>query len=257
MCFHGLGHGILAYLDYNMPQAVELCKKTGTASHYNREYIECVGGTVMEITGGGFHNREIWEKQSAIYAPPDDPLAPCNADYMPKEARGQCYMYLTPRLWTAFGGNLGNPTETDFEKGFTLCKKVPDSNDRAECYGGFGKDFIVFVQQRDIRKIELMTDEQLLRVKTLCELARAPEGIRACVMSALYSLYWGGENDYHVSLRYCAVMTDSQLKDSCYQGLIGAAGFYERKLEVKQSLCADMPDAYASECRTRLIPTRS
>ena len=42
MCFHGLGHGVVAYTEYDMEEAVKLCKKTGTKEYHQQEYIECV-----------------------------------------------------------------------------------------------------------------------------------------------------------------------------------------------------------------------
>src|SRR3989338_10209532 len=59
MCFHGLGHGILAATGYDMGKTAEYCKKTDTTT-CKRESTECIGGSVMEIIGGGFHDREIW-----------------------------------------------------------------------------------------------------------------------------------------------------------------------------------------------------
>jgi hypothetical protein len=64
MCFHGLGHGVLAYTEYDLEKAVDICKRTGTKQYNNEEYAECVGGAIMEIIGGGFHDPQKWAVQS-------------------------------------------------------------------------------------------------------------------------------------------------------------------------------------------------
>ena len=120
MCFHGLGHGVLAYTGYNLEKTIKLCEKTATLEHRRREYIECVGGAVMEIIGGGGHDPDLWEKQSKKYLGTGDPLYPCNADIMPSETRGQCYIYITPHLFNVAGADMGRPTESDFKKAFNL-----------------------------------------------------------------------------------------------------------------------------------------
>lgn len=254
MCFHGLGHGILAYLGYDMEKAIEMCKKTGTVEYRNREYIECVGGAVMEIIGGGFHDHELWAKQRVQYLKNDDPLYTCFASFMPKEARVQCLVYLTPHLFEAAGGDLAHPTPNDFEKAFTFCGKIPndDFSDREACFGGFGKEFVVLAQERDIRKIESMTYRQLSRVYEWCLLAQNKEGVGACLSYALGSLYWGGENDYHVSLRFCEVMNDDEIKSSCYENLIGLANTYRTDSVYQKEFCSEIPNAQKAQCRARL-----
>lgn len=52
MCFHGLGHGVLAGYGYELEKTVAFCKKTGTEEYNYREYIECFGGAIMELMGG-------------------------------------------------------------------------------------------------------------------------------------------------------------------------------------------------------------
>ncbi len=51
MCHHGLGHGVFAYYGYDLTKTDAFCKKTGTAAYHNREYVECMGGAIMELMG--------------------------------------------------------------------------------------------------------------------------------------------------------------------------------------------------------------
>lgn len=254
MCFHGFGHGVLAYNDYTLPDAVEFCKKVGTEEFYNREYVECVGGAVMEMIGG-VHDRVTWEEKSQIYFKKSDPLYPCSADFIDDEVRGICYTYLTPHLFEAVGANLGRPTAYDFNKAFELCSVLPkdDVVSRSTCYGGFGKEFVVLAQNRDIRKIEDMNEEQLRRVFSWCLLADSDNGITSCVLSAVQSLYWGGENDPSAVTRFCTYIEDPLYQNACFNEIIDAMSTYVNDPIYREEYCTKIPSQYRDQCKETLL----
>lgn len=251
MCFHGLGHGVLAFVEYHLPDAVELCKTLGTPEYRDREYVECVGGTIMELISG-VHDRVAWQKAATSYFKDDDPLYPCNASFMPAEARPMCYTYLTPHLFEAAGGALSNPTAADFKKAFAFCEAIPmsQSEDRQACLGGPGKEFVVLAPARDIRSIGSMTEDNLRRISSWCSLAPTEEGRFACDGSAVASLYWGGENDAAPALGYCGLM-DSPRATNCFDVLFGEAHAYAEG-PARAEFCARVPQAYAEACRVRV-----
>lgn len=215
MCFHGLGHGILAAVDYDLPKAVGLCEKTGFV-----ESPQCVGGAIMEIVGGGFHNKTRWEKQSKKYLSNEYPLLPCTAEYMPQSARNQCFEYITPHLVKAAGGSFdtGIPSDAVLKKAFSFCTALP-------CFAGFGKEFIVLVHHRDSRTLADMPDEEMREVFRLCSLA-GKNGELPCLTHALDSLYWGGENDPKAAKRFCEIMESTTLGEQCRAHLEGAMKFF-------------------------------
>lgn len=255
MCFHGLGHGILSYVDYDLPKAIELCKKTGTPEHQDREYIECVGGVVMEMQSGIFDPAE-WSKQKEKYFKANDPTYLCSADFMPKDARPICYTYLTPYLWQYVGADLGNPTPQDFAKAFPICGTLADKDERDACYGGFGKEFDGLAASRDVRQsaINHLSDESLGNIASWCALAGNAEGVSVCDASAVDSLYWGGENDRSVSERFCSLLGrgDSSWGADCFSELIGDVKTYVSDASYRSSFCAELPAAYTKECSTAL-----
>jgi hypothetical protein len=255
MCFHGFGHGVLAYNEYDFPSTISLCKKTGTEAYHDREYIECVGGAVMEILGGGGHDRERWLEKREEYLSKTDPLSLCDASFMPKEARPICYTYLTPHLFTFAGGDLGFPTEEDFKNAFQYCEKIPknDSEDRRACLGGPGKEFVVLAQDRDIRKIESMTNDQLRTVYRWCSLGGTKESITDCVVEAMQSLYWGGENNRDVAERFCGIIDDNAVQGDCFAELTGAVKQYIDDPSYYEAFCSEIPEVYQRICRERLL----
>ncbi|MEX2008005.1 MAG: hypothetical protein WD850_00700 [Candidatus Spechtbacterales bacterium] len=252
MCFHGLGHGVLAFVEYEMPDAIALCEKTGTALYQNREYIECVGGTVMEMMAG-VHDPELWREKSKKYFRQDDPLYPCTSDFMPDEARETCYMYLTPHLLEYVGGNPEHFTTANFRDAFALCDKADQRRLQLACKASFGKEFIGLIKNRDIRDVANLSEEEARTMYEWCLLAGDRAGSAACIDSAMASLYWGGENDRSGAVRFCGVVDDGEFQTICFNNLIGAVQYYVHDRAYYESFCSELPSAYTSACKERLL----
>lgn len=253
MCYHGLGHGVLAFEGYDFEKTIDLCKKTASVEHDGKEYPECVSGAVMEIISGGGHDREIWLKQRPKYLKLSNPFYLCSPPLMPEEAMGRCLDYLTPFLWEAVGADINNPTESDFQKSFALCNQVEEAVLRNICFGGFGKEFIGLAASRDIRRVDQMSNTQLKKVIDWCNLAPNKGAVNECLGSALSSLYWGGENSYPASIRFCAQVTDSQAQRLCFHNLIGQVGNFIIDQKYRQSFCKDLPAEFKTECIDKLL----
>ncbi len=249
MCFHGLGHGILAYAGYDMRESVKLCQKLGTNEHHQIETMECVGGVMMEMVGG-VHDKTAWEKQKNNYLKKEDPLFPCNQDFIPSIAKVNCYNYITPHLWEVAGANISHPTDSDLANSFAFCSKLTGSEAvyKDACYGGFGKEFIALAQSRDIRKISEMTQDQLKKVYDWCSLAGNIDGVVSCVSQAVNSLYWGGENKPDVAVAFCGVIKDDIVHDSCMNQLIGNFKYYNSNHQKVLKLCSLLPETYKQKC---------
>lgn len=254
MCIHGLGHGVLAYTNYDMKKAIELCDKVGQPVLGSREYSECTGGIAMEMMAG-VNDPVAWAKESPNYFSKNDPLAPCDMDFMPEAAQPMCYNFLTPHLFEMAGADLGRPGQKDFEKAFTFCAKLPVSNklNWENCYGGFGKEFPVLVNDRNVESVQELSDAKLKTIYEWCRLAKVKDGVAACLSSALSSLYWGGENNRDVAIRFCNVMSDVESQSGCFANLSGAVSFYIKDQAYRQSYCSEIPQAYQSDCRRMLV----
>lgn len=251
MCFHGFGHGVLAYVEYEFPDVIELCKKVGTAKYNQNEYHQCVGGAVMEMYEG-VHDLDLWNEKKEKYLDPEDPLRLCQSDYMPDEAKYFCYTYITPFIFDAAGSINNNPTPDIYEKAFSYCEDVPEDNWRLVCYASFGKEFVVLAQNRDIRIMDEVTDEQFEKVISWCRLARVEDGIESCLLEVQNSLYWGGENDYRSSIRYCSLMPSEKLKESCFGLMFQNVSFYEQDPRLRKEICEAVPGPFENNCRKLL-----
>ncbi len=250
MCYHGLGHGILAYTDYDLEKAVALCEVNGTAEYGGREGVECIGGIIMEIISGGAHDRVAWEAARKKYLGGPDPLYPCPAPFMPKAAKPQCLVYLTPYLWEQAGGDINNPEVEDFKAAFRFCDVLPlGSVERDACYGGFGKEFVGLVKLRDIRNIENFSLEDSKTVYDWCLLAEVKDGIESCIRQAVNSLYWGGENEVRSAITFCENIPDAGYQDECFRHLSGAVSYYSGNNKKKvEEFCQQLPEAFMEYC---------
>ncbi len=252
MCVHGLGHGVLAYEGYDMRRAVDLCGKTGTAKYGNQEVGQCVGGVTMEMMAG-VHDRMAWEKQLPNYFKENDPLAPCNMGFIPKEALSFCYVYLTPRLFQSAGADLSSPDPKYFKKAMSYCENIPRSDGMREiCFGSFGKEYVVLANTRNVQSIGDMDSGRLRSIYDWCSFG-PKEALSPCLDSALQSLYWGGENDPGVSIKFCGIIPDKEHSDKCMRSLIGAVSYYMGTHDsYKESFCEKIPDEYRENCRLSL-----
>jgi len=218
-----------------------------------QEYEECFGGAIMELGSGGGHDHDGWLAARDKYFKTSDPLAPCDTSLVPDELKSICYIYITPHLFEAAGGSLANPLPADFKKSFEYCDKIPASkkSDRVACFLGIGKELPVLALQRDVRNLSDATEEQLDRMRAWCKLAPNNDGYTTCSGSILDSLFWGGENDFGVSIRYCSRAPDDE-KKACFWRMFDQARIYIPPHTKQEQLCAAVPAAYTAECRSML-----
>lgn len=251
MCVHGLGHGVLGYTEYDMRKAVRLCEKTGTPEYGSQEVGQCIGGVTMEMMAG-VHDRVAWSKQTPNYFNKNNPLAPCDMGFIPKNSLNYCYVYLTPHLFQTAGADLGSPDPKYFGKAMSYCQRLPvgDSN-RKTCFGSFGKEYVVLANARNVQSVENMSDDQLGLIYRWCTLG-PKEAVTPCLDSALQSLYWGGENSPEVSLRFCTNIPDGKQSALCMRSLFDAVSYYKRgDISYFQALCSSVPEKYTESCRAK------
>ncbi len=253
MCYHGLGHGVLVYTNYDLEKTAVLCEKSKPVKQQGMESAECIGGAIMEIVGGGQHNPEAWAASREKYLPGlSNPLYPCTASFMPSATRYHCLLYLTPHLWEQVGGDSGNLKAEDFESAFRLCETLPATNTKEEdaCYGGFGKEFVTLVKSRDIRQIDNFSKENSKQVYDWCLLAEKEEGIKACIRHAVNSLYWGGENNVDASIGFCAKIEKSEHQSECFKHLSEIIVYYSRNDQNETAkLCSKIPENFRTYCK--------
>jgi hypothetical protein len=249
MCYHGLGHGVFSHFAFQFPETIDFCKKTGTREYHDREYIECIGGSVMELMGGGGHDPYNWGIARDKYLNKKDPLSLCLGDEIPKDAKEICLIYLTPYIWESIGVELGNPDPNQFNEAFAICDEIPrtEQNLRDACFGGFGKEFVPIAGALDIRGIDKLSDEQYKKAGSWCSFTEAKDGRRACITDAVASLFWGGENDPDASFRFCGLLDDEDVQDACWSRLSSDI-FSFKSGRQRDILCRRIPEDFQNLC---------
>jgi hypothetical protein len=209
----------------------------------------------MESISGGGHNRAAWEKARPQYLNSKDPLSPCDQDFMPKEVRSYCYIYLTPHLVEAAGGNMNHPDPAVFPKAFSFCKQLPASDrNRTTCINSFGKEFVAWARHSDGRDITTITDEEFKRMTSWCNLAGSEDSY-TCLQGIQGYLFWGGENDPHTSVRYCSLLAvaDKQTGDECFKDLSSLVARYTPDLKKRELTCSLLPENVRTNCLTHVV----
>ncbi len=240
MCFHGLGHGVLAFAGYNLEAAVDLCKKTGTKKHLFAESAECISGAIMEMVSG-VHDVDVWMAQKDKYFKKSDPLYPCTAGFIPPEAKYQCIQYLTPHIMESVGIDMSNPQPELYKKAFEVCNTAEvDTSLKISCYSGFGKEFVGIAAGRDIQNLDNIKDEALVKVVEWCNFSGSDLSFSSCIKEVVNSLYWGGENSYLSSVRFCRLIGVDKNKSECFEHLLGAVKYYKGEKEYMNRFCAEI-----------------
>ncbi len=118
-CVHGIGHGLMAYLDHDLFKSLAGCDKlTG-----EWEQSSCYGGVFMEnIISDSPDEPSKFLKQN-------DPLYPCDA--VADMYRYQCYLMQTSHMLTLYDGDFGTV--------FDACSAV-ETKYRTPCYQSLGRD---------------------------------------------------------------------------------------------------------------------
>jgi hypothetical protein len=250
MCFHGLGHGVLAYNGYDLGKAMDMCGLSGKKG--GDEEIQCMGGAVMEMMAG-VHDPEIWKEQSKHYFDKYDPLSPCDLAVIPARAKGICYIYLTPHLFESAGQKPGTiPSPAIMTKAMGYCSTLEGSS-RFSCYGGFGKEYAPMANSKDIRTIGGMTDHQMDTALHWCTLGKAEDGIQDCIVEAARSLYWAGDVDPSIAARFCVFADSWGYGSRCMESFLGTVAAYKSDPSYRKNICDDLPEKFQSMCRSKLL----
>ncbi len=188
-CMHGVGHGIMAYEDYDLPRALGDCEHLGS----DNDRDSCYGGVFMENIataqgmGASPDHTTTWVSK--------DPHYPCNA--VSKDLSVQRHCYLMQTTWML--GLLGN----DFSKVAGECLKA-SAEVRGFCFASMGRD-AAGITLRDPRQIN-----------GVCLNAPRGEYYDYCIAGGLNVIvdFWGSSLKDQATALCRRIGKDSKL--SCY-----------------------------------------
>lgn len=124
-CLHGIGHGLTAFVSYDIPKALNLCYQL--SNEYARR--SCFGGVFMEniMVAGG--KGAIRGHETKWVSP--DPHFPCNSVDQGELVQFECYQMQTSRMLEIF--------DYDFQRIASECLRSP-LNMVSVCFRSMGRD---------------------------------------------------------------------------------------------------------------------
>ena len=179
-CVHGLGHGVMAYMQDELFDALALCDKLDGS--WERE--SCYSGVFME-------NVIVDNKNHLTkYLKPTEPLYPCNA--VEERYKASCYLMQTSYMLKITSG--------DFKKVFGYCGQAEPAF-RATCYQSVGRD----ASGRSVSDI--------VTTKATCEIGESLEARTNCVVGAVKDIMSYFHSDIEAA-RFCASVAED-VREPC------------------------------------------
>lgn len=219
-CLHGVGHGVMAYNDYDMPEAIEDCQRLGTSF----AETSCYGGVFMENIVAGQGNGAIAGHETEWVS--DDPHFPCNALGDDYDVRFQCYQMQTSWMLELF--------DYDFERVANECSLASDDM-RTPCFISLGRDSAGY-SLRDPNVI-------------LNNCSTAPEKyFTDCMNGGLHVIvdFWGDKLEGQAS-ELCSISPESY-KEDCYRVLsMRLPGLFADDSKA-ENVCKTFPSEYRYLC---------
>jgi len=224
-CLHGVGHGILAFVNYDMPFAIDECNKLEDSF----AQTSCYGGVFMEniITGQGLgavkdHDTK-WLNQT-------DPYFPCNGIDQDFALQYQCYQMQTSWMLTLSG--------YDFAHVATECLQVPRKDMTAICFKSLGRDAAGYTLRDPARILEL------------CNYAPKENGYyEECLSGGLNVIidFWGPALE-HQATELCR-LTKDMYKKTCYTILANRLPNLFSDIEKQTRICNGFELNYQHLCK--------
>jgi hypothetical protein len=228
-CVHGLGHGVLGALGYDLQAALRYCDAISTP----RRAASCHSGAFMEAISSALGAPAMHDAHA--HAASDEhraarPLAIDAADpYGPCRAYGDPY---ASSCWLFQGFVILRANGFDAGRALRVCDGAPDGR-APRCYESVGHQLLGLFQRGDRWTLDQCARGQ----ETL-----APHCAAGAAL-ALDAMDWSGSR----AARLCAAAPE-EWKDACYRSASG--GLVDLASPAQRSrLCAAVEPAYAASCR--------
>ncbi|HEY3197275.1 MAG TPA: hypothetical protein VGJ57_04620 [Nitrospirales bacterium] len=216
-CMHGIGHGLMAAANYELPQALETCNQLKDWQS------SCWTGAFMEnIVGGlGAHAGHVGHATKYLN---DDPHYPCTI--VDTQYKSSCYFLQASRMVQLFGPNFGRISAT--------CAQAP-AEQREICFDSMGREVGGLYRGRPAEAIQA------------CGHAEEGEFRIDCLTGAVQDTFWdsSGQGD---AREFCKLLNAKAEKDACYKMIFGRAPQILSSQREMQSFCDKVEAEYRRSC---------
>lgn len=229
-CFHGIGHGLMAYNDYDLPEALKGCD---TLPEIFTSKESCYTGVFMENVVGALEVEEVKNlKDATNYHSSEwlskDPLFPCNSSKIAKKYKSSCYNFQTSRMIVIFGNK--------YNKVAASCAKIQNIYQET-CFLSMGRD-VGSTYDNDSEKIE-----------TNCSYAKPNTAALSCIEGASQNSFWH-ESEQDNAIALCKNLKIVGYKKRCYSIIsVRARDVIENENDISK-FCGKFESRYKELCTT-------
>lgn len=213
-CSHAMGHGFLAWVDYDIPKSLDLCDVIGQQSK-EFAFVGCYEGVFME-NAFGLHNGGPSPRRWINTA---DSSYPCNDQRIQEKYRIGCWMNQASIL----GSLQRNTSEI-----IVVCEKAPAKEYREKCVNNLVRNY---------HSLTLSKPHEMVR---LCK--QLPDSwYQFCLISMLDSEFNVG--GFRAPLELCEIVANSGWRDRCYHEIVSRVPYYFSTQPFKKNwICAKIPN---------------
>jgi hypothetical protein len=188
-CLHGLGHGLMITMGYDLPVALGVCDRL--AGEW--ETSSCNGGVFMENMSTAYGFRSSWLRD-------DDLVYPCDA--VAEEDKLTCYQLVTSRIVQAIG--------LEWERIAEICASVERAWVSA-CFESFGRD------------VAGQTHRDPGEIVEVCAVARPYGGEDECIAFAALDVL-GNDPSGRQAIELCSRAEHTRVRRGCLRAVGGLLG---------------------------------
>ncbi len=216
-CTHGIGHGLMAWTNYELREALGFCDHLDSGKRGRNDARSCYSGVFMENVVGalsgemGHHTKDLSR---------DDPHYPCNI--LDKKYVGTCYFYQTSHMIELFRG--------DFRNLAVACAESPGHAQHL-CFRSMG---------RDVGATSKWHPEMVLKY---CGYVSDEMNRALCISGAAKDWFWEASGAAP-AISLCRLASEPTAKALCYIGIIERArNIFKTPAEVA-SFCAAVEPSF-------------
>lgn len=223
-CIHGIGHGLMAWTSYDLPEALKSCELL------NQRQDSCWSGVFMENIVGGMAKFDIEKGGDAEHFTKylsDDPQYPCNA--VEDKYKWTCYFLQTDRMLQLAGGDFRN-----FKKVSQNCLDAEKPYQQS-CFESMGRT-VGGVYRGDAKE-------------AIAACQNAPKGPYrlGCLDGAVQDTLWDPTGQ-DKALTFCKLLTDKEEKDACYNRIFSRVTEVFPQGSDLRSFCSKAESQYQDKC---------
>ena len=217
-CIHGIGHGLMAWSDYALPDVLKYCDRLP------RLAASCWSGAFMENVVGGLaqHHHDGGSAPSKYLS--NDPHYPCTI--VEDKYKAGCYFYQTSRMIQLFDG--------DFTKVAAACSETNQAY-QMHCFSSMGRD----VGGR-------FRGDPVGAINSCGSVLKGVMRIH-CLNGAVQDAFWDASGQDN-AMTFCKKLVDTAEKESCYKTTLTRATQILTTQSDRNQFCQKAEDPFRKSC---------